>query len=75
MQGTSQAELRLAARCRYLRTTLSNDRSGHLANFCRHLARDGSPCVGPFLDDFETGCGLWEHAEPLPGRAATEARR
>ncbi len=55
--------LRLAARCRYLQVTLAEPRAGQvhgLRNLCRHIVRDGSECVGPFLEDTETTCGLWE---------------
>jgi len=53
-------ELRLAARCRYLRMTLDSTRMGGVVNLCDHIVRDGSDCVGPFLEDHETPCGLWE---------------
>ncbi len=45
-----------------------------LVNICRHIIRDGSPCVGPFLDDTETPCGLWEAKPPglLRGHAPSE---
>lgn len=33
---------------------------GGLKNICQHIIRDGRECVGPFLDDHETDCGLWE---------------
>jgi hypothetical protein len=54
---------RIAARCRYLRTTLAP--GGDLANFCQHIVRDGMACVGPFLDDAPTDCGLWEERARL----------
>jgi hypothetical protein len=56
-----------AARCAFLRTTLGSAPAGGLLNTCRHIIRDGSPCVGPFLDDTPTTCGLFE---PKPGRSA-----
>lgn len=41
------------------------DRPGTgLVNICQHIVRDGAECVGPFLEDTETHCGLWEPAEP-----------
>lgn len=49
-----------AARCRYLKMTLDSRRMGEVVNICRHIIREGSSCVGPFLDDTETTCGLWE---------------
>jgi hypothetical protein len=54
---------RIAARCRHLRTTLAA--GGDLANFCTHIVREGMPCVGPFLDDAPTDCGLWEEKPRL----------
>ncbi|MGI8926477.1 MAG: hypothetical protein ACR2HN_07505 [Tepidiformaceae bacterium] len=62
---------RFAARCRFLQVTLGERAGGHLVNLCRHSVRDGSLCVGPFLDDTETSCGLWEggeRAHPRGGR-------
>lgn len=44
--------------------TLDSKRIGGVVNICQHVVRDGSDCVGPFLDDTETACGLWE---PKPG--------
>lgn len=41
--------------------TMGRHRLGQgLINLCRHVVRDGAECVGPFLDDTETTCGLWE---------------
>ncbi len=51
---------RLAARCRYLRMTMGNSPEESIVNLCQHIVRDGMRCVGPFLDDHETDCGLWE---------------
>ncbi len=59
--------LRIAARCLYLQVTMGDLRRGPgLVNICRHIIRDGRECVGPFLEDTETTCGLWE-ARPSPG--------
>ena len=49
--------------------TLDSHQPGGLANICMHVIREGSPCVGPFLDDHETTCQLWElrpGANPSP---------
>jgi hypothetical protein len=54
------SERRVAARCAFLRVTFGDIPGGHLVNICQHIVRDGSDCVGPFLDDAETSCGLWE---------------
>lgn len=51
---------RYAARCRWLRLTFDEGSSGDLTNRCMHIAREGLRCVGPFLDETETTCGLWE---------------
>lgn len=61
---------RFAAQCRYLQMTFGNTPDAGLLNICRHVVRDGSLCVGPFLDDTETHCGLWE--EKLPGVLRSE---
>ena len=61
---------RYAAQCRYLQMTFGNTPDAGLLNICRHVIRDGSICVGPFLDDTETHCGLWE--EKLPGVPRSE---
>jgi hypothetical protein len=61
---------RLAADCLHLRRTIDSSRSdGPLICLCAHPVRDGFDCVGPFLDDTETGCGLWETVRPRPAEA------
>lgn len=58
---------RFAAQCLYLQVTMGDLRRGQgLVNICRHMIRDGRECVGPFLEDTETTCGLWE-ARPRSG--------
>jgi hypothetical protein len=57
---TAQTELRLAAKCLYLRMTMGERPGSGLVNICQHIVREGRECVGPFLDDHETPCGLWE---------------
>jgi len=49
---------------------------------CGHPARDGRECVGPFLHDLSTACGLWEPhpdqhliAVPAPDRWQGRRRR
>ncbi|MBI2766768.1 MAG: hypothetical protein HYX53_12785 [Chloroflexi bacterium] len=71
-QIPSAAQPRYAARCRYLRMTMGDRAGGNLVNLCLHIVREGRECVGPFLDDTETHCGLWEAAEKRNG---VEARR
>ena len=51
---------RYAAQCLHLRMTLDSKQIGGVVNLCQHVVREGSQCVGPFLDDTETPCGLWE---------------
>lgn len=58
--STEVTTLRLAARCKYLRMTMGIRAGENLVNLCTHIIRDGRDCVGPFLDDHETHCGLWE---------------
>ena len=57
---------RYAARCSFLRMTLDSRRMGTVVNICTHIIRDGSECVGPFLDETETDCRLWELKEGNP---------
>jgi len=64
MTAPSPVEPHLAARCHYLKMTMAPRPATGLLNLCTHIVRDGSECVGPFLDDAETACGLWE---PKPG--------
>jgi hypothetical protein len=53
---------RLAIYCRYLRRTIDPARNDtdHIVAMCTHVIRDGSDCVGPFLEDLPTDCQLWE---------------
>ncbi|HMS60235.1 MAG TPA: hypothetical protein PKA49_15455 [Tepidiformaceae bacterium] len=62
--ATDVSTPRLAARCRYLRMTMGVRADANLVNLCTHIIRDGRDCVGPFLDDHETHCGLWEPKDP-----------
>jgi hypothetical protein len=40
---------------------------GHdLVNLCTHIVREGDDCIGPFLDEAETDCGLFEPRPPQP---------
>jgi hypothetical protein len=58
----------LAADCRYLRRTIDSRRAdGPVVCLCEHPIRAGFDCIGPFLDDIPTDCGLWE-AMPRPVR-------
>jgi hypothetical protein len=70
---------RLAADCRHLRRTIDGSRAdGPLVCLCDHPVRSGFDCVGPFLDEMPTDCGLWENGRaisPIAARAAAEAGR
>ncbi|MEX1104355.1 MAG: hypothetical protein WED87_08900 [Dehalococcoidia bacterium] len=55
-----RTELKLAAKCAFLRVTMGEVPGTGLVNLCLHIVREGRECVGPFLDDHETTCGLWE---------------
>lgn len=60
----------LAARCHYLRQTINKERHEPMA-LCNHPIREGLECIGPFLEDLPTDCGLWEphpqsHLIPAP---------
>ena len=51
----------LAVDCRYLRRTLDASRvDGPIVCICDHPVRSGFDCVGPFIEDLPTECGLWE---------------
>ena len=65
---------RYAARCAFLRMTLDSKQMGIVVNLCEHIIREGSECVGPFLDDTDTHCRLWEEkpgARPVAAAIAT----
>ena len=74
MTALYSTEPHLAARCLHLKMTMAPRPATGLLNLCMHIVREGSECVGPFLDDAETTCGLWEPAtgngtpDPLPAR-------
>ena len=71
----------LAARCVYLKQTINKERHEPMA-LCSHPIREGLECIGPFLEDLATDCGLWEaHAQshlipaPQPERWRGRGRR
>ena len=57
-----------AIECRFLRRTIDKERPDPYAMICTHIVRDGNDCVGPFIEDIETDCGLWEPNSDLVGR-------
>lgn len=71
----------LAVRCRYLQRPFVV-RGGEPSTVCNHPVREGQACVGPFLHDLATACGLWEAhpesnliASPQPERWQGRRRR
>ena len=40
---------------------------------CNHIIREGKDCIGPFLENLETDCGLWD--PNATARARVERRR
>ena len=57
---------RLAVDCIWLRRTLDTKRTEDpFLMLCTHIVRDGHDCIGPFLENIETNCQLWEPNERL----------
>ena len=70
MIDPASAPTPFAAQCQYLWRSQGPERR-EPASICNHPAREGRECVGPFLEDITTDCGLWEvhpdsHLVPLP---------
>jgi hypothetical protein len=56
-----RTDSRLAIQCRHLRRTIDASRAdGPVVCVCDHPVRSGFDCVGPFIEDLPTDCGLWE---------------
>lgn len=73
-------QLRLAVHCQYLKRTIEPGRADPLVALCQHPVREGKACIGPFLEDLQTTCGLWEvhpqsHRIPLPQPERWQRRR
>ena len=71
---------RFAIHCQYLRRTLEPGRIEQFVALCTHPVRDGKECIGPFLEDLQTSCGLWEshpqsNSIPLPQPERWQRRR
>jgi hypothetical protein len=61
----------MAIDCEWLRRTIDSSRTADpYVMMCTHIVRDGADCVGPFLDDVETDCRLWEANDRLRARLA-----
>lgn len=54
---------RHAVSCAYLKMTMGEKPGSGLVNICLHIVREGRECVGPFLDETPTACGLWEEKQ------------
>ena len=60
---------RLAIECQWLRRTIDSSRLDPYAMLCNHIIREGKDCIGPFLENLETDCGLWDPNEAARARA------
>ncbi|MGI8553054.1 MAG: hypothetical protein ACR2PL_20055 [Dehalococcoidia bacterium] len=68
-------ERRYAADCRYLRRTIDSSRlDGPVVTLCMHPIREDFDCIGPFLDETPTDCGLWEEQSRTPHSARNGGR-
>lgn len=55
--------------CSWLRRTIDpGNHQSPVLTLCRHIVREGQDCVGPFLENMETECRLWEPNERLMAR-------
>ena len=55
---------KLAVDCQWLHRTLAvGDPEDPYRMLCMHVIRNGDNCVGPFLENLETDCLLWEPSE------------
>jgi hypothetical protein len=59
----------MAIDCRWLRRTIDSSRPDPYVMLCQHIVREGDDCIGPFLEDVETDCGLWSPNEQARNRA------
>jgi hypothetical protein len=69
-----------AIHCNYLKRSPQPGRMDQYVALCLHPVREGKACVGPFLEDLTTDCGLWEpnpHSQliPLPQPERWQRRR
>jgi hypothetical protein len=70
----------LAVHCQWLKRTIEPGRPEPIVMLCQHPVREGKDCIGPFLEDLPTNCGLWEqHPQsnliPLPEPERWQRRR
>ena len=74
MTTTDRSQPKMAFECQWLRRTIDSSRPDPYVMVCTHIVRDGRDCVGPFLEDVETDCGLWDPNEQARARAKRLAR-
>jgi hypothetical protein len=75
--GSFKAQL--AVHCMHLSRSIGREAREPVA-ICLHPVREGKECIGPFLEDLSTDCGLWEvhpqsHLIPLPQPQRWQRRR
>ncbi len=77
MSPMPDANVHLAIDCLWLRRTIdSSQKQNPFQTLCTHIIRDGKDCIGPFLEQMETACMLWEpNARMRAALAAGEADR
>jgi hypothetical protein len=78
--GIAINDLRLAVHCAHLKRSAGPRRGEERSAVCLHVIREGRECVGPFLDDLGTTCGLWEADEcaaaiPVPQHHRAQRRK
>ncbi|MDP2327895.1 MAG: hypothetical protein Q8M79_07390 [Dehalococcoidia bacterium] len=67
--------LHMAIDCIWLRRTIDSSRRDPYAMLCTHIVRGDQDCIGPFLEDVETNCGLWEPTRNAVERAERLSKR
>ena len=61
---------RMAVDCLWLKRTLDTSTPDDpFLMLCTHIVRDGRDCIGPFLENLETDCQLWEPNQRLAARS------
>ena len=70
----------LAVHCQFLSRSVDPEALEGVVTTCQHPVRAGKECIGPFLEDLTTSCGLWEanpqsHLIPLPQPERWQHRR
>ncbi len=62
----------MAVDCRWLHRTIEPGRPDPYVMLCQHIVREGENCIGPFLEDVETDCGLWTPNDEAARRAGRQ---